>query len=47
MLLDTGATTVNATWMDNYSWFLGCALGYVVFWALERRIPDDLAPTRR
>ena len=24
-LLDSGATTVNATWIGNYSWFLGCA----------------------
>jgi NCS1 family nucleobase:cation symporter-1 len=39
MLLDTGATSVNATWIGSYSWFLGCALGYVVFWALERKSP--------
>jgi len=39
MLLDTGATAVNATWIGNYSWFLGCALGFVVFRALERKSP--------
>lgn len=39
VLLDTVATTVNATWIGNYSWFLGCALGFVIFWALERNTP--------
>jgi NCS1 family nucleobase:cation symporter-1 len=39
ILLDTGATSVNATWIGNYSWFLGCALGYVVFRAMERKSP--------
>jgi NCS1 family nucleobase:cation symporter-1 len=39
ILLDTGTTTVNATWIGNYSWFLGCALGYVIFWALEHHAP--------
>lgn len=39
LLLDTGATTVDATWIGNYSWFLGCGLGYLLFTALERRRP--------
>jgi NCS1 family nucleobase:cation symporter-1 len=39
ILLDTGATAVNATWIGNYSWFLGCALGFVVFRELERKSP--------
>jgi len=39
ILLDLGATDVNATWIGNYSWFLGCGLGYLVFTLLERRRP--------
>lgn len=39
VLLDTGATTINATWIGNYSWFLGCGLGYVLFWLFERKSP--------
>jgi NCS1 family nucleobase:cation symporter-1 len=38
-LLDSGATTVNATWIGNYSWFLGCALGLLTFWYFEKRSP--------
>lgn len=46
ILLDTGATTINATWIGNYSWFLGCGLGYVLFWLLERKSPMiSLAPS--
>ncbi|MBT1546741.1 NCS1 family nucleobase:cation symporter-1 [Curtobacterium aurantiacum] len=26
-------------WLANYSWFIGCGLGLVVFWALERVRP--------
>lgn len=39
ILLDSGATTVNATWIGNYSWFLGCALGLVAFWSFEKSTP--------
>ncbi len=39
LLLDLGATTVDATWLGSYSWFLGCGLGFLAFTALERRQP--------
>lgn len=39
LLLDLGITTTDATWIANYSWFLGCALGFVALVALERRTP--------
>jgi NCS1 family nucleobase:cation symporter-1 len=39
LLLDLGVTTVDGTWLGNYSWFLGCGLGFVAFWALERANP--------
>ena len=39
LLLDTGATTVDATWLGNYSWFIGCGLGLVVFRSLEKSSP--------
>ncbi|MBT2512506.1 NCS1 family nucleobase:cation symporter-1 [Arthrobacter sp. ISL-30] len=39
LLLDTGATAIDATWIGNYSWFLGCALGLVIFRNLEKRNP--------
>jgi NCS1 family nucleobase:cation symporter-1 len=42
LLLDLGATTVDATWIGNYSWFLGCGLGFLAFWALERSNPRVL-----
>jgi NCS1 family nucleobase:cation symporter-1 len=42
LLLDVGATTVDATWIGNYSWFLGCGLGFLAFWALERANPRVL-----
>jgi NCS1 family nucleobase:cation symporter-1 len=42
LLLDVGATDVDATWIGNYSWFLGCGLGFVAFWALERVNPRVL-----
>jgi NCS1 family nucleobase:cation symporter-1 len=49
LLLDLGLTEVNATWVGNYSWFLGCGLGFLAFWALELanpRVVDtaDLSP---
>jgi NCS1 family nucleobase:cation symporter-1 len=39
LLLDLGDTSTDATWIGNYSWFLGCGLGFVIFWWLERRRP--------
>ena len=33
------ATKVDGTWIGNYSWFIGCGLGFVAFWQLERRSP--------
>jgi NCS1 family nucleobase:cation symporter-1 len=39
LLLDLGGTSTDATWIGNYSWFLGCGLGFVIFWWLERRRP--------
>jgi NCS1 family nucleobase:cation symporter-1 len=39
LLLDSGATAINATWIGNYSWFLGCGVGFLSFWLLERRNP--------
>ena len=42
LLLDLGLTGVNATWIGNYSWFLGCGLGFLAFWALERANPRVL-----
>ena len=39
LLLDSGATEVNAMWIGNYSWFLGCGVGFLSFWLLERRNP--------
>jgi len=27
-------------WLASYSWFIGCGLGLVVFWALERVRPS-------
>ncbi|GAA1493911.1 NCS1 family nucleobase:cation symporter-1 [Curtobacterium herbarum] len=48
-LVVTGAVSVASAvlppalgvvpWLSSYSWFIGCGLGLVVFWALERRSP--------
>ncbi|PZE35381.1 NCS1 family nucleobase:cation symporter-1 [Curtobacterium sp. MCPF17_031] len=48
-LVTTGAVSVASAvlppalgvvpWLSSYSWFIGCGLGLVVFWALERRSP--------
>ncbi|GAA4685881.1 NCS1 family nucleobase:cation symporter-1 [Frondihabitans cladoniiphilus] len=27
------------TWLGNYGWFIGCALGLVIFWAFETLMP--------
>jgi NCS1 family nucleobase:cation symporter-1 len=49
-LVTTGAVSVASAvlpsvlgvvpWLSTYSWFIGCGLGLVVFWALERRWPS-------
>ncbi|GAA1505044.1 NCS1 family nucleobase:cation symporter-1 [Sphaerisporangium rubeum] len=39
LLLDLELTTVDLTWIADYSWFLGCGLGFVALVALERAAP--------
>ncbi|MBT2230075.1 NCS1 family nucleobase:cation symporter-1 [Nonomuraea sp. NEAU-A123] len=39
MLLDLGVMTVDLTWIADYSWFIGCGLGFVALVVLERRSP--------
>ena len=41
LLVDLGVLpeTSNATVIGNFSWFLGCALGFGSFYLLERRRP--------
>ncbi|MGN9841201.1 NCS1 family nucleobase:cation symporter-1 [Nonomuraea sp. H19] len=39
MLLDLGVTATNLTWIADYSWFIGCGLGFVALMVLERRSP--------
>ncbi|WP_327584175.1 NCS1 family nucleobase:cation symporter-1 [Nonomuraea sp. NBC_00507] len=39
MLLDLGVTATDATWIADYSWFIGCGLGFVALVALERLRP--------
>ncbi|KIQ10448.1 MULTISPECIES: NCS1 family nucleobase:cation symporter-1 [Curtobacterium] len=49
-LVVTGAVSVASAvlppalgvlpWLSSYSWFIGCGLGLVVFWALERARPS-------
>jgi NCS1 family nucleobase:cation symporter-1 len=36
-VVDAGGPSL--TWIGNYSWFVGCGLGLVLFWALEKRRP--------
>ncbi|MFF3443166.1 NCS1 family nucleobase:cation symporter-1 [Streptosporangium sp. NPDC002721] len=35
MLLDLGITTIDVTWLSDYSWFIGCGLGFAAFTLLE------------
>ncbi|GAA5078907.1 NCS1 family nucleobase:cation symporter-1 [Thermocatellispora tengchongensis] len=44
MLLDLGVTSVDATWISDYSWFIGCGLGYAAFVLLERASPRISVP---
>ncbi|GAA2735141.1 NCS1 family nucleobase:cation symporter-1 [Actinocorallia aurantiaca] len=39
MLLDLELTTVDVTWISDYSWFIGCGLGFLALLLLERRSP--------
>jgi NCS1 family nucleobase:cation symporter-1 len=39
MLIDLGVTTADYSWISDYSWFIGCGLGFVALIALERRTP--------
>ena len=39
MLIDLGVTTADYGWISDYSWFIGCGLGFVALIALERRTP--------
>ncbi|MFC0037723.1 NCS1 family nucleobase:cation symporter-1 [Actinomadura rayongensis] len=38
-LLDLDVTTFDVTWISDYSWFIGCGLGFVALAVLERRRP--------
>ncbi|GAA0423919.1 nitrate reductase [Acrocarpospora corrugata] len=39
MLLDLELSTLDLTWIADYSWFVGCGLGFVAFVAFERLSP--------
>jgi NCS1 family nucleobase:cation symporter-1 len=39
LVLDLGVVHYDGTWIGNYSWFLGCGLGFLALVALERRQP--------
>jgi NCS1 family nucleobase:cation symporter-1 len=39
MLLDLHVTTYDVGWISDYSWFIGCGLGFVTFTLLERVAP--------
>jgi NCS1 family nucleobase:cation symporter-1 len=30
----------DISWIGNYTWFIGCGLGFVAFWWLERLSPQ-------
>ncbi|GAB3165704.1 NCS1 family nucleobase:cation symporter-1 [Myceligenerans halotolerans] len=38
LLADLGWYDIS--WIGNFTWFIGCGLGFAVFWALERRNPQ-------
>ncbi|RKN07412.1 NCS1 family nucleobase:cation symporter-1 [Streptomyces radicis] len=44
LLLDLDLTTADLTEISDYSWFIGCALGFATFMALERRSPRIVPP---
>jgi nucleobase:cation symporter-1, NCS1 family len=39
VVIPAAAPSLNVGWISNYSWFIGCGLGFVVVWLLERRRP--------
>ncbi|ETK37603.1 NCS1 family nucleobase:cation symporter-1 [Microbispora sp. ATCC PTA-5024] len=39
MVLDLGLTTADLTWVADYSWFVGCGLGFAAMVVLERISP--------
>lgn len=34
----------DISWLGNWTWFIGCGLGFLVFWALEQANPQVPAP---
>jgi NCS1 family nucleobase:cation symporter-1 len=38
-LIPTAAKSLNVGWISDYSWFIGCGLGFAAFWYLERVRP--------
>ncbi|WP_330175136.1 NCS1 family nucleobase:cation symporter-1 [Streptomyces sp. NBC_01498] len=45
LLLDLELSTVDLTEVSDYSWFIGCGLGFLAFVALERRSPQIVVET--
>jgi NCS1 family nucleobase:cation symporter-1 len=39
VLIPTAWSSLGIGWISDYSWFIGCGLGFVAFWYLERRSP--------
>lgn len=44
-LLDLGATTTDVTWIGDYSWFVGCGVGFLALSVLERARPMIIVPS--
>jgi cytosine/uracil/thiamine/allantoin permease len=38
-VIPTAAKSLGVGWISDYSWFIGCGLGFVAFWYLERVRP--------
>ncbi|MFD0684572.1 NCS1 family nucleobase:cation symporter-1 [Actinomadura fibrosa] len=38
-LLDLDITSYDSTWITNYSWFIGCGIGFLALLSFERRKP--------
>jgi NCS1 family nucleobase:cation symporter-1 len=39
VLIPTAWSSLGIGWISDYSWFIGCGLGFVSFWYLERVRP--------
>lgn len=39
VLIPTAVPSLNVGWISDYSWFIGCGLGFAAFWWLEKRSP--------